>query len=298
MATEFDTPEQNTDADDAADLLQDPPPPAPATLSRRERFTPVLISVISTGVVVSLVVWFVGSSEQWPAVQRQFFSWSDMRDAFPKVLDGFWLNMRVWIIAEILILVVALVLAVMRSLTGPWFAPLRFFAVVYIDFLRGVPALLLIILLGFGVPALQLPGLPNGALFWGTVALVSGYSAYSAEVYRAGMVSVHDGQRAAAKALGLNQWQTLRHAVLPQAIRNVLPAMLNGAVSLQKDVALLSVIGIRDAVREASIIKDRTFNYSALVVAAILFLIASVPLARFTDWYARRDAERRLQQTR
>ena len=154
------------------------------------------------------------------------------------------------------------------------------------------------LLLGFGLPALQLPGFPKSALFWGSVALIASYSAYTAEVYRAGMNSVHDGQRAAAKALGLNQFQTMRFAVIPQAIRNVLPALLNGAVSLQKDVALLSVIGIRDAVREAQIIKDRTFNYSSFIVAAVLFLIASVPLARFTDWYAARDAERRLQQTR
>ncbi len=274
------------------------PPPAPSTLSVRERLTPVLISAISTGVVVVLLVWWVGSSAEWPRVQRQFFSWSVMKDSFPNVLDGFWLNMRVWVIAEILILVVSLMIAVMRSLSGPLFAPLRFFAVVFIDVLRGIPSLLLILLLGFGVPALQLNGLPKGALFWGTVALVTGYSAYTAEVYRAGMDSVHDGQRAAAKALGLNQWQTLRYAVIPQAIRNVSPALLNGAVSLQKDVALLSVIGIRDAVREAQIIKDRTFNYSSFMVAAALFLVASVPLARFADWYARRDAERRLQRTR
>jgi len=258
---------------------------------------PVLLSALSTIVVVTAVVFWVGSSAQWPRVQQQFFSWTAMKDAFPDVLSGFWLNMRVWVVAMVLILLFALVLAVMRSLTGPLFAPLRFFAVLYIDLFRGVPALLLVILFGFGVPALQLPGLPNGALFWGTIALVTGYSAYTAEVYRAGMVSVHDGQRAAAKALGLNQGQTLRFAVLPQAIRNVLPALLNGAVSLQKDVALLSVIGIRDSVREAQVIKDRTFNYSSFIVAAVLFLIASVPLARYTDWYSRRDAERRLQRT-
>ncbi len=274
------------------------PPPAPLTLTPRERFTPVLISVISTGVVVLLVVLLVGSSEQWPRVRQQFFSWEDMKDAYPRVRSGFWLNMKVWVVAEILILILSLMIAVFRSLTGPIFAPLRFFSIVFIDVLRGIPGLLLILLLGFGVPALQIPGLPKSALFWGTFALVISYAAYTAEVYRAGMDSVHDGQRAAAKALGLNQFQTLRHAVIPQAVRNVLPALLNGAVSLQKDVALLSVIGIRDAVREAQIIKDRTFNYSSFMVAAILFLIASVPLARFTDWYAARDAERRLQQTR
>ncbi len=291
--------QSGSDHDGASALTNsDAPPPAPARLSTSERLTPIAISAVSTAIVVGLLAWWVGSSEQWPAVQRQFFSLSAMRDAFPDVLGGFWINMKVWVIAEVLILVVALLLAVMRSLTGPIFAPLRFFAVVYIDFLRGIPALLLILLLGFGVPALQLSGLPKSALFWGTVALVAGYSAYTAEVYRAGMSSVHDGQRAAAKALGLNQWQTMRHAVIPQAIRNVGPALLNGAVSLQKDVALLSIIGIRDAVREAQIIKDRTFNYSSLIVAAVLFLIASVPLARFTDWYARRDQERRLQRTR
>lgn len=275
----------------------EPAPPAPFKASARDRFVPIAVSAVSTIVVVVGVVLWVGSSEQWPRVQQQFFSGSAMVDAFPDVLDGFLLNMRIWLIAGVIILFLSLLIAVMRSLTGPVFAPLRFFAVVFIDFFRGVPSLLLVILFGFGVPALQLPGLPTGALFWGTVALVTGYSAYTAEVYRAGMVSVHDGQRAAAIALGLNQGQTLRFAVIPQAIRNVLPALLNGAVSLQKDVALLSIIGVRDAVREAQIIKDRTFNYSSLIVAAILFLIVSIPLARYTDRYARKDAERRLQRT-
>ncbi len=273
-------------------------PPAPKTPSARERLTPVLLSLISTGVVLALLAWWIGSSAQWPAVQRQFFSWTAIEESFPNVLDGFWLNMRIFLIAEVFILVLSLVLAVMRSLTGPLAAPLRFAAVAYIDILRGIPALLLILLFGFGVPALQLSGLPKGAMFWGTVAMVAGYSAYTAEVYRSGMEAVHDGQRAAAKALGLTQWQTLRYAIIPQAVRNVLPALLNGAVSLQKDVALLSVLGVREAVREAQIYTARTFNYSSLIAAAGLFLVASIPLARFTDWYARRDQERRLQRTR
>jgi polar amino acid transport system permease protein len=273
------------------------PPPAPPTLSARERFTPVLISLISTGVVFGLAAWWIGTSEQWPLVQRQFFSWEAIRESFPDVLSGFWLNMRIFLIAQFFILIVALVLAVVRSIRGPVAAPFRFAAVLYIDTLRGIPALLLILLFGFGIPALQLPGLPNSATFWGTVAMIAGYSAYTAEVYRAGMEAVHDSQRAASRALGLTQWQTLRYAIIPQAIRNVLPALLNGAVSLQKDVALLSVIGVREAVREAQIFTARTFNYSALIGAAVLFLIASVPLARFTDWYARRDQERRLQRT-
>jgi polar amino acid transport system permease protein len=171
------------------------------------------------------------------------------------------------------------------------------FAVVYIDLLRGLPSLLLVLLFGFGVPALQIPGLPRSSLFWGATAMVLSYSAYAAEVYRSGMDAVHDGQRAAAKALGLSQGQTLWYAILPQAVRNVLPSLLNLAVALQKDVALLSVLGIRDAVREAQIYTARTFNYSSLVAAAVLFLAATIPMARLTDYVTRRDRERRLQRT-
>jgi polar amino acid transport system permease protein len=146
-------------------------------------------------------------------------------------------------------------------------------------------------------PALQLPGLPSSRLFWGTVALVLGYAAYAAEVYRSGMEAVHDGQRAAARALGLSQWQMLRYAIIPQAIRNVVPALLNLAVALQKDVALLSVIGVREAVREAQIYTARTFNFSSMMAATILFLLATIPMARLTDHVARKDQERRLQRT-
>ena len=278
-------------------MTQERSAPPRRTRNARDRWIPVLASVVSTGVAFGLAAWWVTSSEFWPAVQRQFFSGEAIRESFPAVLRGFWLNVRIWVIAEIFILGLSLILALMRSFTGPIAAPFRFFAIAYIDLLRGIPALLLILLLGFGVPALQLPGLPRGALFWGTVAMILGYSAYTAEVYRSGMEAVHDGQRAAARALGLSQWQTMRFAIVPQAVRNVLPALLNGAVSLQKDVALLSVIGVREAVREAQIYTARTFNYSSLIAAAVLFLIASVPLARLTDRYARRDQERRLQRT-
>lgn len=258
---------------------------------------PVLISVISTGLFIALAIWVISSSAQWPIVQEQFFSWDAMKESFPDVARGFLLNIAIFLVAEFFITVVSLLLAVTRSLTSPAATPFRFAAIVFIDTVRGVPALLLILLFGFGIPALRLPGLPNSALFWGTVALVISYSAYTAEVYRAGMEAVHDSQRAAARALGLTNWQTLRYAIIPQAVRNVLPALLNGAVSLQKDVALLSVIGVREAVREASIYTARTFNYSSYIVAAVLFLLASVPLARLTDRVAARDQERRLQRT-
>lgn len=218
-----------------------------------------------------------------------------MVESFPKVFKGFVLNMKVWVISGVAIFVVALILAVLRSMKGPIATPFRWFAIVYIDGLRGIPALLLVYLFGFGIPTLQLPGVPNSALFWGSVALIATYSAYTAEVYRSGMDAVHNSQRAAAQALGLTDWQAMRYAILPQAIRNVAPAMLNLLVALQKDVALLSIVGVREAVREADIFKARTFNYSSFIVAALLFLIASVPLARFTDWFAARDASRRLQ---
>ncbi|HUG75630.1 MAG TPA: ABC transporter permease subunit [Acidimicrobiia bacterium] len=274
-----------------------PPPPAHQRVSGRERWTPVLVAIISTGIVFSLAAWWITSSQYWPAFRNSFFSWEHIQASFPQVLKGFWVNMRVWVLSGVIIVVVSLVVAVLRTLTGPVFAPFRVAAIVYIDLLRGLPALLMVLLLGLGVPALQLPGLPRSGLFWGSVALVASYSAYTAEVYRSGMEAVHDSQRAAAKALGLSQWETLRFAILPQAVRNVTPALLNLAVALQKDVALLSIIGVREAVREARIYTAQTFNFSSLTGAAILFLLASVPMARFADWYTRRDQERRLQRT-
>jgi polar amino acid transport system permease protein len=274
-----------------------PAPPARRTIRARDRYLPFLISVTSVILVFGLAARVITSAQHWPRIRLQFFNLDAIVAAFPNVLNGFLINMAVWAVAIVAIALWALILAVFRTLHGPWFAPLRVFTVVYIDLLRGIPSLLLVLLFGFGVPALQIPGLPRSSLFWGAVAMVLGYSAYAAEVYRSGMEAVHDGQRAAAKALGLSQWQTLRYAIVPQAVRNVLPALLNLAVALQKDVALLSVIGVRDAVREAQIYTARTFNYSSLIAAAGLFLIATIPMARLTDYVARKDQERRLQRT-
>lgn len=274
------------------------PAPKPGrTLRARDKYLPGIISVGSVIAVVVVLRQVVTSAEQWPRIRRQFFSLDAIIEVFPEVLGGFAINMSVWAVALVAIAVWALMLAVFRSLTGPWFTPLRVFTVLYIDLLRGLPSLLMVLLFGFGVPALQIPGLPQSNLFWGGVALVLTYSAYAAEVYRSGMEAVHTGQRAAAKALGLSQWQTLRFAIVPQAVRNVLPSLLNLAVALQKDVALLSVIGVRDAVREAQIYTARTFNYSSLIAAAVLFLLATIPMARFTDYVTKKDRERRLQKT-
>ena len=263
----------------------------------RDRYLPTIISITSVLAFFWLIRSVVVRAEQWPRIKAQFFDLDAIIIVFPKVLHGFGINMSVWSISLVVIAIWALLLAIFRSLQGPWFAPLRVFSIIYIDLLRGLPALLLVLLFGFGIPALQIPGLPNNSLFWGAVAMVASYSAYAVEVYRSGIEAVHDGQRAAAKALGLSQTQTLRFAILPQAIRNVVPSLLNLTVALQKDVALLSVLGIRDAVREAQIYTARTFNYSSLIAAALLFLVATIPLARFTDYVTKKDQERRLQKT-
>jgi polar amino acid transport system permease protein len=267
-------------------------------IALKDRLAPVLISLASVVVVFGAIAWFVGTAEQWPRIQNQFFSIDAMMEAAPGVAKGFLVSLQIWLISLVCIGIWALVLAIFRAMSGPLFAPLRVFAIVYVDLFRGLPALLLVLLFGFGIPALNLPGLPKEGLFWGGVALILSYSAYATEVYRSGIEAVHEGQGMAAKALGLTQWQTLRYAILPQALRNVVPAMLNLVVALQKDVALLSVLGVRDAVREAQIYTARTFNYSSLVVAAILFLLATIPLARLTDHLQRRDRQRRLQGVR
>ena len=282
----------------AADArVRHPLPPRARKLSWQERYLPALISAVVVTVVFVTIAQIVTSADAWTRIRLQFFNLEAMQAAFPRVLRGFWTNLYLWGAGLVAIGIWALILAVMRSLTGPWFAPLRIFVMIYVDVFRGIPALLLVLLFGFGIPALNLPGLPNSGLFWGFVAMVLSYSAYACEIYRAGIEAVHDGQRAAAKALGLTQWQTMWYAILPQALRNVIPALLNLVVALQKDVVLLSVIGVRDAVREAQIFTASTFNYSSLVVAALLFMATSIPLARLTDHFARRDRTRRLQIT-
>ena len=265
------------------------------TLRARDKYGPTLISVTSIILVVFILRLIIVNTQQWTRIKAQFFNLDAIIDVFPKVLKGFGVNMSVWIISLIVIALWALLLAVFRSLQGPWFAPLKVFSIVYIDLFRGLPSLLLVLLFGFGIPALQIPGLPRSSLFWGAAAMTTSYSAYASEVYRSGIDAVHNGQRNAAKALGLTQWQSLIYCILPQAIRNVIPSLLNLAVALQKDVALLSVLGIRDAVREAQIYTARTFNYSSLIAAAMLFLITTIPLARLTDYITKQDRNRRLQ---
>lgn len=253
------------------------------------------IASVSTIVFFGLAAILIVSSPNWPKVQEQFFNPDDFAQSFPDVIGGFWLNVQLFAMAMISIPLVALLVAVMRSLRGPGFFPIRLLAIIYTDIFRGIPLVLLILLLGFGLPALDISGLPRSATFWGLVALTLSYGAYTAEIYRSGIDAVPESQRASARALGLTQAQTLRFAILPQAIRNVVPALMNTVVSLQKDVALLSILGIREAVREAEIYTARSFNYTSYVVATLLFLAVSVPLTRVVDWYTARDRTMRSQ---
>lgn len=272
-----------------------PPPPRRRGFDWRAAALPGLISALSIAIVFGAAAWAITGAEQWPRIRAQFFNWDHMVASAPRVAWGFLTNLQVWLITLAAIAVWALILAVLRSLRAPVMAPFRLLVVIYIDLFRGLPALLLVILFGFGIPALQIPGLPNSGLFWGGVALVLSYSAYVCEVYRSGIDAVPEGQREAARAMGLSDYQTMVWCILPQAIRNVLPALMNIVVALQKDVAVLSVIGVRDAVREAQIYTATTFNYSSLIVAAALFLAATIPMARLADWVNRRDRARRLQ---
>jgi polar amino acid transport system permease protein len=219
----------------------------------------------------------------------------DPAKGYYSVGAALWLNIRMFVAAEVLILIFGMVLALVRQSTGPTMLPLRVVATVYVDIFRGVPLILVIYALGFGLPALELTVISTqSAAVYGVLALVLSYSAYVCEVYRAGLNAVHPSQVAAARAIGLRSWPALRYVILPQAIRNVVPPLLNDFISLQKDTALVSVLGAIEANRAAQIYSETTFNYSSYVVAAALFIILTIPIARFTDYLISRDRKRRL----
>lgn len=247
------------------------------------------IATVSTVVLVAVVVVVLVTSPGWARVQHTFFSPAKAWASLPAVAEGLWLNVRVMIVCGVVIAVFGMTLAVMRTLRGPVFFPLRLFAAAYTDLFRGLPVLLVLLLLGLGVPALRLQGVPKDPLFWGGTALVLSYSAYVAEVFRAGIESVHPSQRASARALGLSHAQTLRFVVVPQAVRRVLPPLMNDLVSLQKDSGLISILGVVDAIYAARIETASDFNYTPYVVAGLLFVCLTIPMVRFTDWFARKQ---------
>lgn len=242
-----------------------------------------LVAVLSSVVVIGGLMLVVGTSKGWPTVQATFFDLSYGLEVLPDIWDGFLLNLRLAAIAIVCIALLSMVIALVRTSTAPALAPLRILATVYVDLFRGIPLLLVLLLIGFGVPALQLTDTPPSVNVLGTAAVVLTYSAYVAEVIRSGILSVHPSQRAAARSLGLSQAQTMRHVVLPQAIRRVVPPLLNDLVALLKDIGLVSILGARDAIRNAQIETSTTFNYTPYIVASILFLLVTIPLTRLTD---------------
>jgi polar amino acid transport system permease protein len=257
---------------------------------RRARTTrSTLIAMASTVAVLLVLGVLVTRSEGWARVQDTFFNWDKAVSSFPAVLKGLWLNIRIMLICGAAIAVIGMLLAVLRTLRGPIFFPLRLFATAYVDLFRGLPLILVIFLLGFGVPALRLPGVPSELVLWGAVAIVLSYSAYVAEVFRAGIESVHPSQRAASRALGLTYGQTLRFVVVPQAVRRVMPPLMNDLVSLQKDSGLIAVLGVMDAIQAARVETATDFNFTPYVVAGFLFICLTIPMARFTDHLAKKQ---------
>ena len=263
----------------------------------------VVLSTTSTIVVLAALAAVFLAAPGNKQVRHTFFNPHDMwqslignpKQGYYSVGGALWLNIRMFLIAEVLILVLALVIAVIRQSTGPVMFPLRVISTVYVDVFRGIPLILVILALGFGVPALSLRFVSGqSAAVYGVAALVLSYSAYVSEVYRAGLNSVHQSQVAAARSLGLSRWTALRYVILPQAVRTIIPPLLNDFISLQKDTALVGILGAIEANKAAEIYSDTVFNYSSYTVAAILFLLLTIPLARFTDHLIARDRKRRL----
>ena len=263
-------------------------------VARRLRARRSLIAATVTIVVAGLLVAGVVSSPGWPRVRETFLSWDHAKAAFPDIRDGFWLNVRLFVVAEPLILVVGVLVAVTRRTVSPWLTPLRALAVVYTDLFRGIPTLLVVFLCAFGIPALRLQGVTN-SLFWlGLFALVLSYGAYVAEVVRSGIDSIHPSQRASAEALALSRSQSMRYVILPQALRHVVPPLMNDFVSLQKDTALLAAVGVFEALFVAQDYANFNFNFTPYLVAAAFFVAITIPLARFTDWLSARARRREL----
>jgi polar amino acid transport system permease protein len=245
--------------------------------------------VVVLGALVAVIV----TSKGWPTVRETFFSWDAFSASFGDVLRGFWLDVKLFVVVEVAVLALGLGIALCRISSSPALAPLRLVSAVWVDVLRGIPVILVVYLLGFGIPALELSGLPTDPVVLGAIGLTLAYSAYVAEVYRAGIRSVDPTQRAGALALGLTGRQAMRFVVLPQAVRRVLPPLLNDFVSLQKDVALVSILGPLEAFRVAQIATAKDFNYTPLMAAALLYLCVTIPLARIVDRLAAREEEAR-----
>jgi polar amino acid transport system permease protein len=252
------------------------------------------VSIISTLLVIGVTVALIVNAPGWEEFQAFLLDPETFGSSLPKVVRAFWVNVQIFLVAEFFVLIVGLLLAIMRSLPGPVFTPLRGFAIIYADIFRGLPGILVIVVLGLGLPSLGIEGMPTSEFFWGTLSLVLIYSAYVSEVYRAGIESVHPSQDAAARSLGLSRVQALRYVVVPQAIRRVIPPLLNDFIGLQKDTALVGLIGLVESFKRAQIETDAAFNYTPFLITAGLFLLLTIPMARFVDWLIARDRKRQL----
>ena len=257
----------------------------------RKRRSTVVATVSSLAVVTAIVV-LVPKMPRWDRVHESFFNGERFADSLPRLLDAFVLDIKIFAWSMPAIVALALLIAITRNSRSAALFPLRILTIAFTDIMRGVPIILWIYLIGFGVPGLGIDRPWNSPLIWGSVALVLTYSAYIAEVFRAGIESVHESQRAAARSLGLSSWQTMRHVVLPQAIRRVVPPLMNDMVSLQKDVALVSLIGPIEILRQAGIDKSKFANFTPYIAAAVIFLLITIPLTRTTDYLIERERRR------
>ena len=259
---------------------------------RRRNRKNVLIAALSSLLVIGTLITVLVTSPGWITLRDTFFKWAYGVEVLPKIILGFSTNAMLTLIAGTSVALIGLLLALIRTSRSPALTPFRFLAMVYVDVFRGIPMLLVILLVGFGIPALQLRGVTNNVLILGTTAVIITYSAYVAEVIRSGILTIHPSQRAAARSLGLSHFQTLRHVVLPQALKRVTPPLLNDLVALIKDTGLVSILGVTDAIRAAQIQTSKSFNYTPYVMAALIFLAVTIPLTRATDRLLRNSLER------
>jgi len=269
-----------------------------ASLSRRAAYErtrkrrSIAVATVSSLTVVAAIVLLVPRMPRWDRVKESFFSGERFADSFPRLLEAFVLDIKIFAWSTPAIVILALLVAIARNSRSAALFPVRVLTIAYTDVMRGVPVILSIYLIGFGVPGLGLERPWNSPLLWGSVALVLTYASYVAEVFRAGIESIHESQRAAARSLGLSNWQTMRFVVLPQAIRRVVPPLMNDMVSLQKDVALVSLIGPIEILRQAGVDKSKFANFTPYVVAAVIFLMMTIPLTRTTDYLLERERRR------
>ena len=271
--------------------------PSSIELSRRSarrirNLRRIMIAALSSFLVLGALATILVTSPGWETLRNTFFKWAYGVEVLPKIILGFTTNAMLTLIAGTSVALIGLLIALVRTSRSAALTPFRFLAMVYVDVFRGIPMLLVILLVGFGIPALQLRGVTNNVLVLGTIAVVITYSAYVAEVIRSGILTIHPSQRAAARSLGLSHYQTLRHVVLPQALRRVTPPLLNDLVALIKDTGLVSILGVTDAIRAAQIQTSKTFNYTPYVMAALIFLAVTIPLTRATDRLLRKSLER------